>query len=88
MNGYRDGKKNVRIQQILRELATSMLRQLSRGIDFFSDIVKTACIYYFMLREYMCEVLKFLTIQNQRKLSLKKRSKKRLNTEFPMLREK
>ena len=41
-----------------------------------------------MLLEYMCEFLKLLTIQNPRKLSLKNKFKKRLNTEFPMLREK
>ena len=35
----------------------------------------------------MCEVSKLLTIQNSRKLSLKEKLKKRLNTEFPMLRE-
>ena len=35
----------------------------------------------------MCEVSKLLTIRNPRKLSLKKKLKKRLNTEFPMLRE-
>ena len=40
-----------------------------------------------MLLEYVCEVPKLLTIQNPRKLSLKKKLKKRINTEFPMLRE-
>ena len=55
-------------------------------IRFYSDIVKTLPTYYFMLLEYMCEVSKLLTIQNPRKLSLKKRLKMRLNTEFPMLR--
>ena len=55
--------------------------------QFYSDILKTSPIYYFMLLEYMCEVSKLMTIQKQRKLSLKKRVKKRLNTESPMLRE-
>ena len=36
----------------------------------------------------MCEVLILFTIQNPRKLSLKKKLKKRLSTEFPMLLEK
>ena len=40
-----------------------------------------------MLIEYMCDVSKLLTVQNPRKWSLKKKLKKRLNTEFPMLRE-
>ena len=54
---------------------------------FSSDIVKTLLIYYFMLLEYMREVLKLLTIQNPRKLSLKIKLKERLNTELPMLLE-
>ena len=40
-----------------------------------------------MLLEYMCKVAKLLTVQNPRKLSLEKKFKKRLNTEFPMLSE-
>ena len=35
----------------------------------------------------MCKISKLLTIQNPRKLSLKKKLKKRLNTEFPTLPE-
>ena len=35
----------------------------------------------------MCEVSELVIIQNPRKLSLKNKLKKRLNTEFPMLRE-
>ena len=33
---------------------------------FSSDIVKILPIYYIVLLEYMCEVLKLLTIQNPR----------------------
>ena len=40
-----------------------------------------------MFLGYMCKVSKLLTIQNLRKWWLKKKSKKRLNTEFPMLRK-
>ena len=54
---------------------------------FFSDIVKTLLISYFMLLEYMCKVSQLLTIQDPRKSLLKKRLEKRLNTEFRMLRE-
>ena len=54
---------------------------------FFSDIIENLHIHYVMLLEYMCQVSKLLTIQNPRKLSLKKLLKKRLNTEFPILRE-
>ena len=54
---------------------------------FSSDIVETSPIYCFMLLEYMCEVLKLLTIQYPKKLLLKKKLKKKLNTEFSMLRE-
>ena len=55
---------------------------------FFSDIVEILPIYYFMLLEYIGEVSKLLAIQNLSKLSLEKELKKRLNTEFPMLRGK
>ena len=54
---------------------------------FSSDVVKTLPIYYFKLLEYMCEVLKLLTIQNPREFSFKKNLTKRLNTEFPIQRE-
>ena len=51
-------------------------------------IVETLPSCYFMLLDYMCEVSKLLTVQNPRKISLKKKKlKKRLNTEFPMLGE-
>ena len=64
-----------------------MVKAVIARYPFSLDIVKTSPIYYFMLLEYMCEVLKLLTIWNPRKLSLKKKLKKRLNTEFPILRE-
>ena len=54
---------------------------------FSSHIVETLSIYYSMLVEYMFQLSKLLTVQNSRNLSLKKKFKKRLNTEFPMLRE-
>ena len=53
--------------------------------QFSSDIVETLLIYYFMLLEYMYEVSKVSAIHNPRKLSLKKKLKKWLNTEFSML---
>ena len=69
---------------ILIEVVVAIPPSIGR---FSSNFVKTWPIYYFMLLEYMRKVSKILTIQNPRKLSLKKKFKKRLNTEFRILRE-
>ena len=78
---YRKGFVNT--QKGIHENTTN-IKVIMASYQFSSDIVKTLAIYYFMLLEYMCGVLKLLTIQNPIKLS---KLKKRLNTKFPMLRE-
>ena len=63
------------------------LKVVIRRYLFSSDIIEISPVYYLMLLEYMSEVSKLLTIQISRKLSLKKKLKKWLNTELLMLRE-
>ena len=66
-------------------MGNSRFKHWKTRLFYSSHVVKTLPIYYFMLLECMCEVSKLLIIQNPRKLSLKKKFKKRLNTEFPIL---
>ena len=90
IRGSGDEKTNYGNGQILIKLVNSFKKSyiyyysIIKGLkvvimryQFSSDIVKTLPIYYIMLLENMCEVLKLLTIQNPRKLSLKIKMKQK-----------
>ena len=68
-----------------RLLECLFFKSLSRGIDFLQIMLK---LFLFIIRCFSITYAKFPNYWSiDWKLSLKKKLKKRLNTEFPMLRE-